>query len=242
MQVTASQGGRRARSGAAVCVTAVISWIIVVMSSAPAAPQPRYSSPRGPYRTGRKRRKEILDVAVPVFAEFGYAGTTMKMIADKVGLTTPGLMRHFGGKDILFAAVLEHSDIANAATNLEGLRGLAYLRQVAAVVAHNVHNRGLVELLLTVSTESSSPDHPAHEFIATRYETMIRGLVDEFRYAAEMGEIRSFDDAELEVEARGMVALLDGLQLQWLINPDADVVAISDTLFTHLFARWAPEA
>ena len=44
---------------------------------------------RGPYRTGIRRREQIIDAATAVFAEYGYAGGSIRTIADRVGVSPP---------------------------------------------------------------------------------------------------------------------------------------------------------
>lgn len=52
------------------------------------------------------RRGEILDAALGVFAEKGYAAGSMRDIASRVGVSEPALYRHFPGKEELFLALV----------------------------------------------------------------------------------------------------------------------------------------
>jgi AcrR family transcriptional regulator len=52
-------------------------------------------------------RGRLVDVATPLFARHGYAGTSAEQIVRAARLTRGALYHHFGGKDGLFAAVLE---------------------------------------------------------------------------------------------------------------------------------------
>jgi AcrR family transcriptional regulator len=60
---------------------------------------------RAPGR-GARTAARILDAAEELFAERGYAGTTLRDVADRVGLRIPSLYNHFASKDALYAAVL----------------------------------------------------------------------------------------------------------------------------------------
>ena len=60
-----------------------------------------------PRRKGEITAERILDAAEALFAERGYAGTTLRDVADEVGLRIPSLYNHFESKDSLYAAVLE---------------------------------------------------------------------------------------------------------------------------------------
>jgi AcrR family transcriptional regulator len=49
-------------------------------------------------------RTRILVEAVRLFAERGYAGTSLQSIADAAGITKPTLVYHYGNKDGLRGA------------------------------------------------------------------------------------------------------------------------------------------
>lgn len=52
-------------------------------------------------------KDKIKKVAFPLFAQRGYYGTTMKDIAEEVGIKTPSLYAHFKGKEDLFCSLYE---------------------------------------------------------------------------------------------------------------------------------------
>ncbi len=58
-------------------------------------------------RKGELTAERILDAAEALFAERGYAGTTLRDVANRVDLRIPSLYNHFPSKDALYAAVLE---------------------------------------------------------------------------------------------------------------------------------------
>jgi AcrR family transcriptional regulator len=60
-----------------------------------------------PRRKGEITAERILDAAEEIFSERGYAGTTLRDVAERVGLRIPSLYNHFASKDSLYAAVLE---------------------------------------------------------------------------------------------------------------------------------------
>lgn len=64
--------------------------------------------PRHP-RTGVD--EEILDAAAALFARHGFEQTSLKSLADAVGLSKAGLLHHFPSKDALFEAAWEHSRV-----------------------------------------------------------------------------------------------------------------------------------
>lgn len=62
---------------------------------------------RPPGSKGELTAGRILDAAEVLFAEKGYAGTTLRDVATSVGIRIPSLYNHFPSKDSLYAAVLE---------------------------------------------------------------------------------------------------------------------------------------
>ena len=72
-----------------------------------AADNPRQKAPR---RTGIRRENErlILDAAEKVFAEAGYGGATMQLIADMAGLPKANLHYYFATKEDLYRRVVEN--------------------------------------------------------------------------------------------------------------------------------------
>ena len=53
-------------------------------------------------------RKKIVEAAYSLFLHKGYHGTTMRAIADILGVTKTALYQYFPGKEDLYAAVAEH--------------------------------------------------------------------------------------------------------------------------------------
>jgi AcrR family transcriptional regulator len=65
---------------------------------------PGYGFSRG---RGLQTADRILNAAEALFAKQGYAGTSLRDVADGVGLRIPSLYNHFASKDALYTAVLE---------------------------------------------------------------------------------------------------------------------------------------
>jgi AcrR family transcriptional regulator len=68
-------------------------------------PQPIPVSPAW-RRKGERTAERILDAGETLFAERGYAGTSLRDVATRVGLRVPSLYNHFASKEALYAAVL----------------------------------------------------------------------------------------------------------------------------------------
>jgi AcrR family transcriptional regulator len=57
--------------------------------------------------TGKQRRQQLLDVGRSLFAERGYDGTSVEEIAARAGVSKPVVYEHFGGKEGLYAVVVD---------------------------------------------------------------------------------------------------------------------------------------
>ncbi len=57
--------------------------------------------------SGTERRNQLLDVGRALFASRGYDGTTTEEIAARAGVSKPVVYEHFGGKEGLYAVVVD---------------------------------------------------------------------------------------------------------------------------------------
>lgn len=57
--------------------------------------------------TGKQRREQLLDVGRSLFAERGYDGTSVEEVASRAGVSKPVVYEHFGGKEGLYAVVVD---------------------------------------------------------------------------------------------------------------------------------------
>jgi AcrR family transcriptional regulator len=57
--------------------------------------------------TGQERRQQLLDVGRKLFAERGFEGTSIEEIAAQAGVSKPVVYEHFGGKEGLYAVVVD---------------------------------------------------------------------------------------------------------------------------------------
>ena len=73
--------------------------------------------------TATARREQLLDVALGVFAQSGYHGTSMNDVADAAGVTKPVLYQHFESKRELFQALLDEVGNRMLAAISDGHRG-----------------------------------------------------------------------------------------------------------------------
>ncbi|MBB1155013.1 MULTISPECIES: TetR/AcrR family transcriptional regulator [Amycolatopsis] len=170
------------------------------------------------YLKGRIRRDDIVSAAAVVYGEAGYHASSLREIAKRAGITHAGLLYHFPTKEALLAAVLERRDAEDAVREqLSAPPGLEVLRRFIALAEHNVRHRGIVELYSRLAAEAISEDHPAHAYFARHYREARDSIAQSFHALAETGELRPGADPDLA--ALTFIALMDGLQVQWLTTP-----------------------
>jgi AcrR family transcriptional regulator len=180
--------------------------------------------PVSEYAEGAKRKAAIIQVAARLFAHNGYRDASLASVAEGAGLTQPGLLHHFRSKQELLLAVLKDKERREKALVAEAISeypdDVAHLLE--ALVAHNAAARDDTGLYSVLSAEATSPSHPAHEFFAARYARVRNALR---KSIAKQSAETSLTDDEVRALAVIAVAVMDGLQVQWLIDPEVDMVA-----------------
>ena len=183
----------------------------------------RRRGPRGAYRKSAARRVAILDAALEVFAGSGYRAGSLRAVAERVGMSEAGLLHHFPSKPALLAAVLARRDELSRAGQTAGGDGLAALAELVGIARDNAAAPGIVELYCILSAEATSPEHPAHGYFVDRYARLRATL------SASLEDLRRRDllapGTSVPGAAASVVAVWDGLQVQWLLDRDAVDVA-----------------
>lgn len=182
--------------------------------------------------SAQERRNQIIDAATAIIAARGYWGLSIQDVADSCGITVNGVLHHVGTKDGLLVAVLEHRDQADAFALADRLgvdhsspswetneltdtavqRGTSLLEMCDAVVARNATQPEVVRLYCVLAAESLAPDHPAHDYFRTRQQITLDGFSKLTTGAPDPRQL-----------ATHLLALMDGLQLQWLRDPGIDL-------------------
>lgn len=173
---------------------------------------------RGPYRKTAATRITILTAALEVFSESGYHSGSLRDVARRAGISNSGLLHHFPDKIALLDAMLDLRDEVDAEALRQYTRdGESALHTLIHLAAANASKPGIVKLYAILSTEATAEDHPAHDHFVARY-ARTRDLVrNAFAQLAEGG--RLVEGVTPESAAVGTLAMMDGLQIQWLLDP-----------------------
>jgi len=87
--------------------------------------------------SGKERREQLLDVGRGLFAAKGFDGTSVEEIADKAGVSKPVVYEHFGGKEGLYAVVVDREVrrlLDRITASLDGDEPRLLLEQAAAAL------------------------------------------------------------------------------------------------------------
>lgn len=161
------------------------------------------------------RRTRILNAAVDSFGTMGYYGTSLQKIANSVGLTKAGVLHYVGSKEGMLNLVLEEmydretDEINQRYLTTEHPHIPAMLRDVVMVNAKRPH---LVHMFSTLSAEALNPDHPAHDYFVRREQRNVEQAMK------TNWDVPSGIDAQDVISAA--FAMMDGMQLRWLRNPE----------------------
>ena len=180
------------------------------------------AAPKAKRPTRAHRREEILAAATRVFGSKGYHQGSLVDVAAQVGITHAGVLHHFGSKDKLLWEVLEYRDRVDV-QHLEGKHipgGIDLFRHLVTTARLNADRRGIVQAYAVLTGESVTDGHPASGWVAQRFAVLRDEISQAVRDLSTERGVR-LPDGEAERAANAVIAVMDGLQLQWLLDPDA---------------------
>jgi AcrR family transcriptional regulator len=185
---------------------------------------------------GLVRRDRILDAAYELFADQGVRSTTIAAIAHRVGLSEAGLLHHFRSKDALLLAVLDRIDASYPEAMVyvrEGGGGLGSLGRMPVTGRVLADRPEQTRLRVMVAAESLGHDGIVQRTTQQRTALVRRALSAMLAHGVEAGEIRA--DADPDQIAVEIVAFMEGIQVQWMLEPEAiDIAACYDRYFARL--------
>lgn len=157
---------------------------------------------------GRNRRERILNEAARLFHHNGFHTTSIDDIGAAVGITGPGVYRHFESKQLLLAAIIDrslsrHTEITDEVKRLR-LDGRAALRKLIELSSDEIaHNRDTAAMYFQES-RNLAPDDLARFTRAQR--ALITDWVDILRSARP-----DLSEEDARVAVRGVGGLLNSV-------------------------------
>jgi AcrR family transcriptional regulator len=203
---------------------------------------------RRPYPKGVRRRQQILDSVIALLAQRGVDRASLRTVGDAIGVSHTALRHYFSSRDeLLVEAYRTHE--ARAA----GDGPAADSSAVSVIIEAAERNRsipGLVELYATLTTDALQEQHGlTREFVRARFRSLRAALAERIAEGqparggeaggGEAGGGAAGGGAGIDpMDAAALViAASDGLQIQWLLDPDAVDVGRSLAILDRLLPR-----
>ncbi|MFF5210156.1 TetR/AcrR family transcriptional regulator [Streptosporangium sp. NPDC000396] len=165
-------------------------------------------------QTSQESRDLILAAAAELFAEKGYRQTTFADVAERSKISRGSIPWHFGSKEGLLLAVLEHSvqtllqsQAEQPPPDAEGLDRL--LAEVVAFLRLPIS-----KLFVTLLVEALEPDSPVHDrYVAI--QTAMRERVQTWAEGLPLPE-----GVTPRAVAVAVMGAMVGIHQQWRLTPD----------------------
>ena len=165
----------------------------------------------------RRTKQAIVDAALARFGTEGFRKTKIADIAADAGVTDAGLLYHFPTKEALLFAVMQAAEASHGrsaeASLLESPAAFALMREWGAVMEEEA---SITALNTVLSAEHVLDDSRVNAYFKDRYRVVVAAMTSAFERARAAGEIKP--DIDPEVEARLMLATMDGARLQYFYS------------------------
>ncbi len=166
---------------------------------------------------GEDRRRQILQLAVSLFSQRGFSGTTTREIAQAAGISEAMVFRHFATKEELYSAILDHKAcgdtsfdpfavVADAVRRKDDrgvFEGLAF-----SVLQHHETDPEFHRLLLHAALEQ-------HELAEMFWERNVRPV---YEFLGDYVRQRQQDGVMIGIEPKVVVRCFIGMVIHHSLN------------------------
>ncbi len=162
--------------------------------------------------TGKERREQLLDVGRRLFAERGLDGTSIEEIAARAGVSKPVVYEHFGGKEGLYAVVVDREVSRFLAMANELLRGEDNMEKFEAAAIGLLHyiedNSDGFRILVRDSNPASG---------SGTFASLISDIASQVEYIlADVLKVRGYDPKFAPVYSQMLVGMVAFAGQWWL--------------------------
>jgi AcrR family transcriptional regulator len=167
---------------------------------------------------GEERRLQILAVAVSLFSNRGFRGTTTKEIAQAAGVSEAMVFRHFATKEELYAAILDHKACRGgeafepekmAAEGIDRKDDRAVFQALAlGALTHHEHDPDFLRLLLHSALEK-------HELAQMFFDQFVRRV---YEFLGGYIRRRQHEGAFIDIDPAIVVRSFIGMMLHHSLN------------------------
>jgi AcrR family transcriptional regulator len=186
---------------------------------------------RRSYPKGVRRRQQILDSAITLLAQRGVDKASLRTVGEAIGVSHTALRHYFSSRDeLLVEAYRAHEARAAAAAPATSESAVGLIVEAAG---RNRSIPGLVELYATLTTDALQEQHAVtREFVRDRFRSLRQALAAMIESGQQAGRVAA-DIDPLDAAAL-VIAASDGLQIQWLLDPDTVDVGRSLSILERL--------
>ncbi|MYR06371.1 TetR family transcriptional regulator [Gordonia sp. SID5947] len=174
--------------------------------------------------TGPQRRLQLIEVARGLFAERGFEGTSIEEVAQRAGVSKPIVYEHFGGKEGLYAVVVDREMetlLEMVTSSLTKNRSLYRVQQVALALLTYMEERTDGFRILVRGDRTGGDE-------TTTYSSLLNDAISQVEHIlASDFERRGFDPALAPLYAQALVGMVS-VTAQWWLDvrePPKEVVA-----------------
>ena len=194
------------------------------MTAVTDAPAPKKARSRS-RMTGRERREQLVGIGRKLFAEKGFEATTVEEIAAQSGVSKPVVYEHFGGKEGLYAVVVDRE--------IQALLGAITGALTSRGSSRQLLERAALALLDYIETSSDGfrilvRDSPTGQSTGS-FASLISDVASQVEYILEAQfKARKLDAKAAPMYAQMLVGMVALTGQWWLDSPKfkkADVAA-----------------
>ncbi|WP_219107153.1 TetR/AcrR family transcriptional regulator [Austwickia sp. TVS 96-490-7B] len=166
--------------------------------------------------TGKQRREQLLGIGRTLFAQKGFEGTTVEEIAAQARVSKPVVYEHFGGKEGLYAVVVDRE--------MEVLLGLITKALTSAGSPYALVERAALALLDYIESSSDGfrilvRDSPMGQSTGS-FATLISDITRQVEYLlVEEFRQRGLDPLTAPMYAQMLVGMVALCGQWWLDSP-----------------------
>ena len=192
---------------------------------------------------GQRTRQNIIDVTTRLFAARGYAGTSLDLIAKEAQTSKSSIFWHFENKEDLLFTVVD-----KAMTDWEVEAGNQILAQpdppsqlgklIDEYKELAMNRPDTLRLLLGLLLETAD----GNENVKRRFQKMYRGYRKSIQLVIEEGVKSGYFARRVEAQhlSSMILALFDGLFIQWFLDPDSIPPETFSSLKQSIFSLVMP--
>ncbi|WP_168221117.1 TetR/AcrR family transcriptional regulator [Actinomadura sp. WMMA1423] len=184
---------------------------------------------------GAATRAAILEAAGALIAELGWGRVTMRAIAAKAGVPHGVISYHFQGKDDVLRQAAVTATLQALAEPLEALRTAGSVQEMFEGTLAWFTEGGLEDPamgLLLETLRQSSRDPALREPIAAEVRNFRAALAELVERSQRAGDVTA--NASASGTATVVAALLDGLLLHLVLDPELDLTDAAEAVRTLL--------